>query len=278
MIKCGDDLRRRGAALAFFAVLLVCHAGTSARASVKWLLPGELGPGEELVPDPFPHVDGPPIIHPPIIAPADEAKLEKVRIAVRGDDASQLAGLSPHEASFETVKSTANPDLLWDPSTHNVSSGPDVVAYAIQPAKLAAVIDRTAVVNALARLAEKRPQNVKLAASTAENKGKTQILVGDVSNRALVVVDIAGDGVAQLFYPVGADPHVVRTSPYALPAVTMTGGTDVFVAITAAKPIAALEQRLRDSPVLEATELLKLISQNLTQDTRLGLLKVTSAQ
>ncbi|MGO9004177.1 MAG: hypothetical protein ACLQIQ_17380 [Beijerinckiaceae bacterium] len=263
-----------GAALVLLAIaLLLLGAGTSARAAVKWL-----APGEQMSPEP----------EAPFVVPEEKQlqkdqkpQLEKVRIAVVGGDDRQLAGLVAGEAPFETVDPTANPDLVWDPASHNVSSGSAVVAYGIELANLPAVIDRTAVVRALSLLAVQRPQRVKLAAPNGLiHKGdKIQILVDDVAGRALLVIDIAGDGAAQIFYPVGADQRIVKSSPYELPPVRMGApfGTDVFVAITAAKPIAVLDQRMRDSPAPNATELLALIDQNLPQDARVGLVNVPSA-
>jgi hypothetical protein len=268
-----------GAALALLAIApLLLDAGTSARAAVKWLAPGELAPGEELIQDPELR----------IVIPKDEelpkdqkSQLEKIRIAVVGGDESLLAGLVAREAPFETVNRSANPDLLWDSASHNVSSDSAVVAFGVDIANLPAVIDRTAVVRALSQLAALRPQSIKLATPNGLiHKGdKIQIVVDGVAGRALLVIDIAGDGVAQISYPIGADQRIVKSSPYELPPVRMGApfGTDVFLAITAAKPIEALDQRMRDTPALNAAELLALIDQNLPQDAHLGLVKVTSA-
>jgi hypothetical protein len=271
------------AAPVFLAIAaLALAAGTNAHAAVKWLAPGELAPGEELIPDPFPPAKPSdlPKIETPDTRDSQTPKLEKVRIAVLGGDDSKLTGLVAHDAPFETVKPSANPDLIWDPASRNVSAGTGVVAYGIDSANLAPVIDRTAVLRALSLLAAKRPQVIKLAAASEQvPKGKTQIVVDNVANRALLVIDIAGDGAAQIFYPVGSDPRVVASSPYKLPPVTMGApyGTDVFVAITAAKPIDILEQRMHENPAPNATELLALINQSLPQDALLGLVSVTSA-
>ncbi|MGP0061077.1 MAG: hypothetical protein ACLPID_17530 [Beijerinckiaceae bacterium] len=263
-----------GAALALLAIApLLLGAGSSARAAVKWL-----APGEELIQDPQLR----------IVIPKDEepsqdqkSRLEKVRIAVPDGDDTLLAGLVAGKAPFEIVGPSAHPDLMWDPASHNVSSGSAVVAYRVDIANLPAVIDRTAVVRALTQLATLRPQSIKLASPNGLiHKGdKIQIVVDDVAGRALLVIDIAGDGVAQISYPIGADQRIVKSSPYELPPVRMGApfGTDVFLAITAAKPIEALDQRMRDTPALNATELLALIDENLPQDAHLGLVNVTSA-
>jgi hypothetical protein len=271
------------AALVFLAIAgLVLAAGTRAHASIKWLAPGELAPGEVLIPDLFPpeKQTKPPKIETHETQDSQKPQLEKVRIAVLGGDESKLAGLDAHDAPFETVKPSANPDLVWDPASHNVSSGSGIVAYGVDLASLAPVINRTAVLRALSVLAAKRPQVIKLAPPSEHvPKGKTQIVVDDVAYRALLVIDISGDGAVQIFYPVGADPRVVDSSPYKLPPVTMGApyGTDVFLAITASKPIDILEQRMRETPAPNATELLALINQTLPQDALVGLLSVTSA-
>jgi hypothetical protein len=263
-----------GAALVLLAIAaLLLDAGTGARAAVKWL-----APGEELIQDP----ELPIVIPEDTEPPKDQkAQLEKVRIAVPDGDGTLLAGLVAGKAPFEIVDPSAKPDILWDPVSHNVSSGAAIVAYAVDIANLPAVIDRTAVVRTLSRLAALRPQSIKLATPNGLiHKGdKIQIRVDDVAGRALLVIDIAGDGATQIFYPVGADQRIVKTSPYELPPVRMGApfGTDVFLAITAAKPIDVLDQRMRDTPAPDAIELFTLIDQTLPQDARLGLVSVKSA-
>ena len=94
-----------GAALVLLAIaLLLLGAGTSARAAVKWLAPGEQMSLEPEAPFVVPEEKQ--------LQKDQKPQLEKVRIAVVGGDDRQLAGLVAGEAPFETVDPTANPDLV----------------------------------------------------------------------------------------------------------------------------------------------------------------------
>jgi hypothetical protein len=268
--------------LAFVAFLFWApQNGTSVHAAVISLPPGEdmAVPGEPKVTPP---------VEPPKGAKEDQkevsqppAQLGKVRIAVSGDDASRLAGLIGHDAPFEIVKLAADPDLIWDPASHGARSGSAVIAYGVELSGLAAVIDRTAALRELGRLAAAHPQSIKLTGGNGlRKKGeRIEIVVDDVANRALLLADIAGDGVTQLLYPAGADTRMPKSSPYkhAL-LVTQPFGTDVIVAITSANPIGVLEDRLKDpSHTMTAAEFLTLVSQQLPPDAHMGLLTLTTA-
>ena len=49
------------------------------------------------------------------------------------------------------------------------------------------------------------------------NDSKVTVEIGGVSGRALILLNIAGDGTVQLLYPVGTDPKIVREADYRLP-------------------------------------------------------------
>jgi len=266
-------LIRLGLVLALAFVVHALMPLAPAKAAVRLLPPGEIMkvPGEE------PYI-------PPQEAPKEEPKppsqLEKVRIAVADGDAGKLEGLVARNAPYEIVAPSAKPDLVWDPKTRNVNAGSAVVSYDVGVADLGAVIDRTAVVNALTQRAASRRQSIRFdTANRLYHKGEAiQVLVDGVVGRALLLVDIAGDGQTQLIFPGVADTPIPAASPYSLGlTVGQPFGTDVMVAITSAQPIAALEQRMKEARPTDAPEFLALLDKNMPQDARIGLLTLSSA-
>ncbi len=232
-----------------------------------------LTPGEPMVPRP-PRPDAKPALPPP-------PPLETIRIAVANGDDSRLKGLVAHEAPFEVVETTAHPDLVWDAVSHNVTAGQNVIAYGIAKADLAAVIDRTATLHGLRKLAAAQPQEITLAVgSPIEHKGdKITLAVDNIAKRALILVDISGDGTVHMLYPLGSDERIVQNSPFRLELEMRDPlGTDAIVAVSAEKPMPALEDGLnRISTYPSAAKVLDLITATVPKDAKIGVLSVTTA-
>jgi hypothetical protein len=260
-------------ALAPFAPI-GCDAGAATRmANVVLLPPGEdlKVPGEESQPPIKPSQQDKPI------------KLEKVRIAVSDGDARRLDGLAARVAPFEIVPPSANPDLAWDAVSHDVVAGSAVVAFKVPLAELGAIIDRTAVVRALKQRSAARPQAIRLGTpDKLYHPGeKAKIQVDDIARRALVLIRLACDGQARLIYPESADDPILKSSPYEL-GLTLSPpppplGSFVFIAISAEKPIDALEREFRLSSSPSAPELLALLDKTVPQDARFGLVTLATA-
>jgi hypothetical protein len=235
-----------------------------------------LDPGDEMMAiAPFPALK--PGFHGQETAP----KLDKIRIAVADGDASRLAGLTPRAAPFEIVAASAQPDLVWDAATRNASSEGQIIAYDVAQGDLPAVIDRIAVVRGLAKLSAARPQPIRLVAGgPLSRKGdKIEIEIPDVPRHALVLFDIAGNGVVETLYPLGADDRLVQTQTFRwVFQVREPFGADVIVAISAAQPMDALEQGLKEiSHYRSAGEVLKLIALAAPPDARIGAIALVSA-
>jgi hypothetical protein len=104
------------------------------------------------------------------------------------------------------------------------------------------------------------------------NDSRVTVEIGGVSGRALVLLNIAGDGTVQLLYPVGTDPKVLRDADYRLP-VRVRGpfGSDTVVAITSAHPMPQLEQALQPlNQRRSALEALKVVERYRPSDGRVG--------
>ena len=209
----------------------------------------------------------------PIAAPAP-AKPAPVRLAALDGQAARFDGLRPREAAFEIVPPSQAPELVWDAATGDLLAGADVVAYRLDKSELASAIDRAAAVRALKGLAARSPQAMQVLPDDKLHRDDTKVTVeiGGVANRALILLNIAGDGTVQLLYPVGSDPKVLRQPDYRLP-VRVRGpfGSDLVVAITSEQPMSQLEQALQPlNQRRSAVEAVKVVEKYRPPDGRFG--------
>ena len=209
----------------------------------------------------------------PIAAPAS-AKPAPVRLAALDGQAARFDGLRPREAAFEIVPPSHAPELVWDAATGDLLAGADVVAFRLDKSELASAIDRAAAVRALKGLAARSPQAMQVLPDDKLHRNDTKVTVeiGGVANRALILLNIAGDGTVQLLYPVGSDPKVLRQPDYRLP-VRVRGpfGSDLVVAITSEQPMSQLEQALQPlNQRKSAFEALKMVERYRPIDGRIG--------
>ena len=208
------------------------------------------------------------------VAAAPAAKPAPVRLAALDGQVARFEGLRPREAPFEIVPPSHAPELVWDPATGDLLAGADVVAYRLDKAELPSAIDRAAAVRALKALSARSPQAVRVLPDDKlhRNDSKVTVEIGGVSGRALILLNIAGDGTVQLLYPVGTDPKLVREADYRLP-VRVRGpfGADMVVAITSEQPMSQLEQALQPlNQRRSALEALKVVERYRPVDGRIG--------
>ena len=204
-----------------------------------------------------------------------------VRIAVLGGRRELMKSVEPRGARFEVVASNEDPDLVWDPSSRDVLSGGDLIARRVDLSDLPAVIDRVAAVNGFKRLATKLPQNVRVLPDDNVHRRDTRIEVqlSGMSQRSLLLFNIAGDGTIQLLFPIGSDPSVIATSDYKFPVlVGEPFGADQVVAITSPQRLNELEAALKGlNHRRMAIEVYKLVERLLPSDARIGAVSLFSA-
>ena len=174
-----------------------------------------------------------------------------VRIAALDGQAARFDGLRPREAPFEIVPPSQAPELVWDAATGDLLAGADVVAYRLD--KVGACRARSTapprcVRSRALRRSRRKPMQVLPDDKLHRKDSKVTVEIGGVANRALILLNIAGDGTVQLLYPVGSDPKILRQADYRLPVrVREPFGSDLVVAITSEQPMPQLEQALRRS-------------------------------
>jgi len=221
-----------------------------------------------------------PAAAPSAAAPAAPA-LAPVRIASLDGQAARLSGLDPREAAFDVVPPSHAPDLVWDPATGDLLAGADVVAYRMQKAELPSAIDRAAAARVLKQAAAKAPQAMRVIPGDAVHRADSKVAVeiGNLSGRALILFNIAGDGTVQLLYPLDADPKIVRDNLYRLP-VRVRGpfGADLVVAVTSERPMPMLEQALKPlDQRRNALQALRAVERYRPADGRVGATSIFTA-
>jgi hypothetical protein len=205
-------------------------------------------------------------------APAPQAD-RPVKIASLDGKITYFSGLAPRESAFDVVAPVDHPDLIWDPVSHDVLSWGDVITSSVDPRDLPIVVDRTTAVRELKRIATKEPQAIKVSPddSLHHQTNLVHIDVSDVAGRALILVDITGDGTVQKLYPVGTDAKIVPTAEFSFPVrVREPFGSDQLVVVTSSQRMTALEQALQGVEGRRPVQVINLIKRFAPADARIG--------
>jgi len=197
-----------------------------------------------------------------------------IRLAALDGRTNYFPKLTSRETTIEIVRPIDDPDLIWDPKSRDVISWGDVVAYKVDLNDLVTVIDRTAAIRELKKIATKSPQAVRVAPDDAQhhNNQPVQIELSDVAGRAAILFDISGDGTIQMLYPIGSDAARPQAGSLRLPLrVREPFGAEQVVAITSAERITDLEQALLQLDKRKTPgQLIKIMAKFLPADARVG--------
>jgi hypothetical protein len=215
------------------------------------------------------------ITNAPAVEPSAIAKGSfPIRLAALDGGTNYFPKLTSREAAIEIVKPIDNPDLIWDPKSRDVISWGDVIAYKVELSDLVTVIERTAAIRELKKIATKSPQVVRVAPDDAQhhNDQPVQIELSDVAGRAAILFDISGDGTIQMLYPIGSDAAPTQAGSLRLPLrVREPFGAEQVVAITSAQRVTELEQALLQLNRRKAPgQLIKVMAKYLPADARVG--------
>jgi hypothetical protein len=206
--------------------------------------------------------------------PAAARSAFPIRLAALDGGTSYFPKLTSREATIEIVKPVDNPDLIWDPKSRDVISWGDVIAYKVDVNDLATVIDRTAAVRELKKIATKAPQVVRVAPDDAQHRNNqpVQIELSDVAGRSVILFDISGDGTVQMLYPIGSDAAPTQAGNLRLPLrVREPFGAEQVVAITSSQRLNDLEQALLQLNRRKAPgQLIRIMAKYLPVDARVG--------
>jgi uncharacterized caspase-like protein len=200
--------------------------------------------------------------------------LARIRLAALDGTTTGFPKLTSREATIEIVAPLDNPDLIWDARSGDVISWGDVIAYKIDAKDLVTVVDRTAAIKELKKIATKAPQSLRVVPDDAQhhNDEPVQIELSDLAGRALVLFDVSGDGTIQMLYPIGSDEAQTQAGSLRLPLrVREPFGAEQVVAITSSQRLVDLEQALLQLNRRKAPgQLIKLMAKYLPEDARIG--------
>ncbi|WP_406857251.1 caspase family protein [Alsobacter sp. KACC 23698] len=198
---------------------------------------------------------------------------DPILIASLDGDPERFAGLAIQSA-HKVVQPGANPDLVWDPATHDVLSVGDVIARNVDRYDLPSIIERAALLHWLKQRATGSPLAVRIAPDDRlHRKGsRVEVEIDDVASQALVLFNVAGDGTVELLYPIGSDPPIVHDPKHRLQLqVRAPFGADQIVAVSSPRRMSELEQALhqldRKRSPLKAREALE---KTIGADSRVG--------
>lgn len=219
-------------------------------------------------------IPAPPVANALPSGPAAAPVASPIRLAALDGRTNYFPKLTSHEASIEVVRPIDNPDLIWDPKSRDVISWGDVVAYQVELNDLVTVIDRTAAIRELKKIATKSPQAVRVTPDDARrhNDQAVQIELTDVAGRAAILFNISGDGTIQMLYPIGSDAAPTQAGSLRLPLrVREPFGAEQVVAITSAQRVTELEQALLQLNRRKAPgQMIKVMAKYLPADARVG--------
>jgi hypothetical protein len=175
---------------------------------------------------------------------------------------------------FQAVRPTDNPDLIWDPASHDVIAWGDVIAYGVGLADLSSVIDRTAAIRALKSMSTQSPQAMRVSPDDRLHRDRqtVDIDLSEVGGRAVVLFNVSSDGTVQMLYPKGLDAPSVQTGNLRIPLrVREPFGAEQVVAVTSQQRMIDLERILQQSNGRRAPGLVtRNFAQYLPPDARIG--------
>jgi len=209
------------------------------------------------------------------VAQSPAARAQKpVRLASLDGQTAQFNDLVRRAAPFEIVQPVDNPDIIWDPKSRDVLAWGDVIAYKVDKEDLPRIIDRAAAVRDLKQISTRAPQVVRMAPDDRLQRrdALVHVHVLDVTGRALILFNIAGDGTVQLLYPLGSDPRLTDKAQFALKLrVQKPFGADQIVAITSRQRMNALEDALVQlNGRRAATQAVAMMQKFAPDDARIG--------
>jgi hypothetical protein len=243
------------------------------RDVVYQLTRGITSPGEIL---PKPGLQAPSDVQDSPAVPRAQAP---IRLAALDGRTGYFANLKPRDVMVEIVRPVDNPDLIWDPNSHDVIAWGDVVAYKVDSSDLASVIDRTAAVRELKKISAKAPQLLRLTAGDEQhhNDDMVQVELSDVAQRSIVLVNVSADGTIQLLYPLGTDQNTSSSFQISL-RIREPFGADQVIAVTSTDRLSELEQVVSELNRRRAPgALIKSMMRYMPADVRVGSIGIFTA-
>jgi len=197
-----------------------------------------------------------------------------IRLAALDGKADYFRTLKTRDSTLQAVQPTDNPDLIWDPSSHDVIAWGDVVAYGVELADLPNIIERTTAMRSLKSMATPSPQVLRVSPDDGVHHRSqvVEIELSEVKGRAVVLFNISSDGTVQLLYPKGADtPSSVSASMRVSLRVGEPFGAEQIIAVTSQQRMIDLEDILLQFNRRRASgQIVKSLARYAPADARIG--------
>jgi hypothetical protein len=197
-----------------------------------------------------------------------------IRLAALDGKADYFRTLKVRDSTLQAVQPTDNPDLIWDPTSHDVIAWGDVVAYGVELADLPTVIERTAAMRSLKTMATQSPQVLQVSPDDRVHHRNqlVDIELSEVKGRAVVLFNVSSDGTVQLLYPKGSDaPSAASASMRVQLRVGEPFGAEQIIAVTAPQRMVDLEDILLQFNRRRASgQIVKSLARYIPTDARIG--------
>jgi hypothetical protein len=197
-----------------------------------------------------------------------------IRLAALDGRADYFRTLKVRDSTLQAVQPTDNPDLIWDPASHDVIAWGDVVAYGVELADLPTVIERTNAMRSLKSMATQSPQILRVSPDDRVHHRNqlVDIELSEVKGRAVVLFNVSSDGTVQLLYPKGTDaPAAGSASMQVQLRVGEPFGAEQIIAVTAQQRMVDLEDILLQFNRRRASgQIVKSLARYIPPDARIG--------
>jgi hypothetical protein len=197
-----------------------------------------------------------------------------IRLAALDGKADYFRTLKVRDSTLQAVQPTDNPDLIWDPTSHDVIAWGDVVAYGVELADLPTVIERTNAMRSLKSMSTQSPQVLRVSPDDRVHHRNqlVDVELSEVKGRAVVLFNVSSDGTVQLLYPKGTDaPSAGLDSMRVQLRVGEPFGAEQIIAVTAQQRMVDLEDILLQFNRRRASgQIVKSLARYIPPDARVG--------
>ena len=197
-----------------------------------------------------------------------------LKIASLDGNASHFSEIKGQQVPIKIVAPVDHPDLTWDPVSRDVLAWGDVIAYGVEASDLPSVIDRAVAIRELKLVANSAPQPIKVTPDDSLHRDSSlvHIEIPNVASRAMILLNIAGDGTVELLYPIGSDPYILRDPSYSFPLrVRKPYGSDQLIVITSEQRMTSIEQAVHELDKRRAAlQVVNLLKHLAPADARIG--------
>jgi hypothetical protein len=197
-----------------------------------------------------------------------------IRLAALDGNSNYFPSLKLNDSTFRAVKPTDNPDLIWDPVSHDVIAWGDVIAYGVDLTDLPGVIERSVAIRTLKSMATQSPQVLRVSPDDRLRRSDelVNIQLSDVAGRSVLLFNVSGDGSIQMLYPTGSDSPMAKSGEVRVPLrVREPFGAEQLVAVTSQQSMTDLGKVLSQLNRRRAPgQLVKSLERYLPSDARIG--------